>query len=50
MDSETGTVVSYNHGLRDRDSGKLQSLTQRQRQWEVTITDSQIGTVGGYNY
>ena len=40
---------SYNQRLRDRDSGRLQSLTQRQGQWEVTITDSETGTVGGYN-
>ena len=39
----------YNHRLMDRDSGKLESLTLRQGQWEVTITDSETGTVG-YNH
>ena len=40
----------YNHNLRDRDSGMIQSQTQRQGQWEVTIRDSGTGTVGVYNH
>ena len=49
QDSGTGTVRGYNEGLWDRDSWRLQSLTQGQGQWEVTITDSETGTVG-YNH
>ena len=42
-------VGGYNHKLRDRDSGRLQSQTQRQGQWNDTITNSETRTVGGYN-
>ena len=43
QDSGTRTVGGYNEGLWDRDSWRLQSLTQGQGQLEVTIrTQGQI--------
>ena len=61
QNSETESVEIHNQGLRDRDSGRLQSglrdrdsgilqsQTHGQRQWEVTIIDSGTGTVEIHN-